>query len=108
MRLASHLASAALLLAIAPAAGSCKLADGCDPGQSCVCAEGTECFLGCAGDGCHQDCHAIGTTCGAVCGDRCVSTCHDVPECTFSCGSGCALDCHNVSTCGALCGDGCE
>jgi hypothetical protein len=87
---------------------ACKTGEGCDPGQACTCTGGTDCFLGCPGGGCAQDCHGLGGMCGTVCDHDCSSVCHDVPDCTFSCGSGCTLDCHNVSSCGAICGDGCQ
>jgi hypothetical protein len=98
------LASIATLLAIP----GCRPSAGCDPNQPCVCTGGSECYLGCAGDGCTQDCHGVGEACGTVCGNDCTATCHDVTGCTASCGNGCHLDCHNVSSCGAICGDRCN
>ncbi len=100
---------AALFVAIASlAATDCKTAEGCDPGEACVCSGGSDCFLGCTGDGCSQDCHSVGDTCGTVCGNGCSSLCHDVSTCTSSCGSDCNLTCHSVSSCGAICGDNCD
>lgn len=86
----------------------CRSEEGCDPNEPCVCSGGNDCYLGCTGDGCSQDCHNVGQTCGTVCNDHCSSLCHDTNECTSSCGNDCDVTCHNVASCGALCGAGCR
>lgn len=86
----------------------CKSDQGCDPNEPCVCTGGTDCYLGCTGDGCSQDCHNVGDSCGTVCNDHCTSLCHDTNDCTSSCGNDCGITCHNVASCGAICGDDCR
>jgi hypothetical protein len=74
----------------------CKNTQGCDPNEPCECSGGADCYLGCTGNGCSQDCHNVGDSCGTVCNDNCTSECHDTNDCSSSCGNGCTLSCHNT------------
>src|SRR5215469_7331632 len=81
--------------------------EGCDPNQDCSCANLNTCFLGCAGNGCTQDCsHA--QTCGTVCNNNCSSSCDNATTCSLSCKNNCVLDCDHTMSCGIICGGGCN
>lgn len=82
-------------------------AGACDAGEPCECSGGSDCFLGCDGDGCRQRCYQL-NHCGGVCEDDCSLECFDVDECSQSCGNDCRMLCHNTVACGTICGANCE
>ena len=98
----------ATVLALLGLAGCGSGPGSCRAGSLCECAEGTDCYQGCAdGDGCDLLCHNM-VHCGGVCGGGCTLGCHDVNDCSASCGDSCAIDCHNTVSCGAFCGSNCR
>src|SRR3954471_2612488 len=95
-----------LLLGGLVLSSSCRGDGGCQRGQLCECSGGTDCYLGCDGDGCDQTCFSA-NHCGAVCGNDCSHTWHDGNDCTSDCGDDCNVSCHTSMSCGAFCGARC-
>lgn len=85
----------------------CDDDDGCEPGETCVCRGGHDCYLDCDGDSCNHECSAL-DRCGSVCGDHCLFTCFSTQECSAACGADCFAECHDTSACGMICGPDCS
>jgi hypothetical protein len=79
----------------------------CEPGETCECSDFGECYLGCDGDRCNQQCHNL-NKCGGVCEDDCTFHCHDMDDCSSSCGDDCKIECNQVDVCGVICGESCD